>query len=331
MRSILVTGGAGYIGSHIALDLAAHGYRPVIIDNLSTGDRALVQPGVPLVVADIADGEAVRRVLAEHGIEDVVHCAASLRVDESMRDPFKYWRNNVAASMELARACAEGGVKRIVFSSTAAVYGDTEVQPVTEDVPPHPISPYGTTKLSVEMLLADVCRASGLAGVALRYFNVAGADADGRAGASSHAEPSLIRVVCQVLLGERDHLDVYGDDYATRDGSAVRDYIHVSDLANAHTILLQALERQEPGRFITLNCGYGTGVTVREVADAAGKVAGAPLPVRMSGRRPGDIAAMVADSTRLRSLYEWRPRHADLETIIADSLRWERKLLAKRR
>jgi UDP-glucose 4-epimerase len=328
-RSVLVTGGAGYIGSHIVLDLLAHGHAPVVLDNLSTGERRLVPDGVPLVVADAADIDRCRRTIAEHGIADVIHCAGSLNVEESVTDPIKYWRNNVGASIALVEACAAACVRRLVFSSTAAVYGNAEAQPVTEEHEARPISPYGTTKRAIELMLTDVCAATGLMAAALRYFNVAGADPAGRSGASAHARPSLIRVVCRALLGEDPRVEVYGSDYDTPDGTAVRDYIHVSDLAHAHTIVLDALEADAEaeachGDMRILNCGYGRGASVREVVAAGMRVAGARIDLVESSRRPGDIGCMVADSSRLRAGYAWQPRYDDLDRIIADTLRWER-------
>jgi UDP-glucose 4-epimerase len=325
-RPVLVTGGAGYIGSHIVLDLIEHGCRPVVIDNLSTGDRNLVPQGIPLIVADVADREAVGRTIAAHGIADVIHCAGSLRVEESMVDPIKYWTNNVVASVALVEACVAARVERFIYSSTAAVYGETERQPVSESVAPQPVSPYGTTKYAVEVLLRDTCAATGMTGVALRYFNVAGADPGGRAGASPNARPSLIRVVCQALIGRSQGIEVLGTDFATKDGSAVRDYIHVSDLARAHAVVLDALSNGGGGGFSVLNCGYGHGATVREVVAAGMRVAGKPLLVRDAPRRPGDIGVMVADATKLRSEYDWQPEFDDLDRIVADSLRWESRL-----
>ena len=328
MRRVLVAGGAGYIGSHIVYDLLAAGYAPVVLDNLSTGNRAQVPETVPFVEADIADRAAVRATMKAHAITDVVHCAASLLVQESMRDPLKYWWNNVAGSLALVDSCVAEGVKRIVFSSTAAVYGDCAVMPVVEDLPAAPISPYGTTKRAVEVMLADVCRASGLVSVALRYFNVAGADPQGRAGASPKAEPALVRIVCQAALGLRDGVDVFGTDYDSVDGSPVRDYIHVCDLASVHTLMLDGLTREQPGTALVINCGYGHGITVQQVIDTTVKVSGRSFPVRSAPRRAGDIGIMVADTGLLRSRYGWTPKYADLEQIVADTLAWERRLMA---
>ncbi len=327
MACVLITGGAGYIGSHVLMELSGSGHEVVVIDNLSTGHRNFVPESIPLVEGDVGDQQVVLDTLRTYGVTDVVHCAASLRVDESMRDPGKYWRNNVAASVSLVEACVEAEVQRFVFSSTAAVYGEGEGRPVTESYPPRPANVYGNTKRAVEMMLADMCRASGMKSVALRYFNVAGADPAGRLGASPSAEPSLIRIVCQAALGARREVSIFGTDYQTRDGTAVRDYVHVCDLAEAHAVLLESLDDEPPGTAIAVNCGYGGGITVREVIDSAYRVSGRAFPVREAARRPGDVAAMVADTQLLRGRYNWVPKHARLEQIIADTLSWERKLL----
>jgi UDP-glucose 4-epimerase len=316
MRSVLVTGGAGYIGSHIVLDLIAAGHSPVVLDDLRSGTLAVVPQGVPFVKADIADQATVAETIRRYGVTDLIHCAAYLSVEESVRDPLSYWWIDVSS---------RSGVKRMVFSSTAAVYGNCMVMPVSENQLPAPISPYGTTKRAVETLMADVCRASGMVSVALRYFNVAGADPAGRTGPGPAAQLSLIRAACLAALGVRDGISIFGQDYDTRDGTAVRDYIHVCDLASVHTVVLNGLEAEAPGTALTLNCGYGTGFTVREVVDTTMAVAGVSFPVREAPRRAGDIGVMVADTGQLRNRYQWTPRHADLGKIIADTLAWERK------
>ncbi len=327
MACVLITGGAGYIGSHVLMELSGAGHEVVVIDDLSTGHRSFVPDSVPFIEADVADRQTVLDVLRTYNVTDVVHCAASLRVEESMSDPGKYWRNNVAASVSLMDACTAAGIRRFVFSSTAAVYGEGEGYPVTEAYLPRPTNVYGNTKRAVEMLLADTCRASGMKSVALRYFNVAGADPAGRIGASPSAEPSLIRIVCQAALGARRGVNIFGTDYPTRDGTAMRDYVHVCDLAEAHAVLLESLDKEVPGTFVAVNCGYGSGITVREVIDAARRVAGSAFPVHEAPRRAGDVGAMVADTRLLRSRYNWVPKHARLEQIITDTLSWERKLL----
>jgi UDP-glucose 4-epimerase len=326
MQDVLVTGGAGYIGSHIVLELLSAGRQPIVVDNLSTGSRSLVPKNVPFFKADVADQRAVRDILRRFAVKDVVHCAASLNVEESMSAPIMYWKNNVAASLALVEACAGSGVGRFVFSSTAAVYGDSAVMPVREDGALCPISPYGTTKRAVEVMIGDVCRATGMKAAALRYFNVAGADPQGRAGASVHAEASLIRVACQAALGVRDGISIFGTDYQSNDGTAVRDFIHVCDLARVHRALLDALMSEPSGTMLTINCGYGEGVTVKEVVDAALRVSGVPFAVRYAGRRPGDIGIMVADTTLLRGRFGWTPAYAGLDGIISDTLKWERTL-----
>ena len=331
MRDVLVTGGAGYIGSHVVLELLEAGYRPVVLDNLCTGSRDLVPDGVPFVLADVADSEAVQNVLRDHGVKDVVHCAASLDVQESMANPLKYWKNNVTGSIGLMEACAAVGVERLVFSSTAAAYGDSETMPVTEDLPTAPISPYGTTKRAVEDLIADVCRATGMKAIILRYFNVAGADPRGRAGASPDAEASLIRAVCQAALGIRDGIRIFGNDYDSTDGTAVRDYIHVCDLANVHRVVLEGMQTEAAGTARVVNCGYGKGVTVKEVVDTALRISGVDFPVHDAPRRDGDIAIMVADTRVLRERFRWSPKHENLGGIIETTLQWERQLRDRRK
>jgi UDP-glucose 4-epimerase len=328
MENVLVTGGAGYIGSHVVLELLASGRRPVVLDDLSTGSVSLIPKGIPFVKADIADCDTVIDTLRRFAVQDVIHCAASLSVAESMRDPIKYWKNNVSGSLALAEACVAGGVRRMVFSSTAAVYGDCGTMPVTEDQPLAPVSPYGTTKRAVEVLMADVCRTSGMKAVALRYFNVAGADPLGRAGASPQAEASLIRVACQAALGMRKTINIFGTDYDSKDGTAVRDFIHVCDLASVHRLMMDALTGEPAGSMMVVNCGYGQGVTVKEVVDATRELTGASFPVHLAPRRAGDIGIMVADTSLLRRRFRWTPAYAELSKIIPDTLNWERKLLA---
>ena len=322
--AVLVTGGAGYIGGHVVLALREAGYPVVVLDDLSAGHRAAVPGDVPFVEGDIGDIGAVGEVIADHRIAVVVHLAASASVPESVRDPLRYYRNNTGASANLIRACVEGGVRRFVFSSTAAVYGVPATIPVPEDAPKVPINPYGRSKLATEWMLRDAAAAHGLRYVALRYFNVAGADPQGRAGQSGRGAGHLIKVACAAAAGRRDHVTVFGADYETADGTCVRDYIHVSDLAEAHVAALRDLEEGGGGR--VLNCGYGRGFSVREVLETVRAVAGVPFDVREGPRRAGDPPVLVADASRIRAALRWSPRHDDLEFIVRTALSWERKL-----
>ncbi len=323
-RTVLVTGGAGYVGSHVVLELLATGYEPVVLDNLSTGRPENLPAGTPLVVGAVADADLVGRLLTQHRIEAVLHFAGSIVVPESIEKPLLYYENNTAASLSLIRTCVEHKVSRFVFSSTAAVYGTpTGEGPVDEERPTEPISPYGASKLMTEWMLRDTSRAHpSFQAVALRYFNVAGADPQGRTGQSGASTTHLIRSAVEASLGRRPVLEVFGTDYPTRDGSCERDFIHVSDLAALHVKALAYLEAG--GRSTIVNCGYGRGATVLEVIAALEALTGAPLPVRHVGRRPGDAPSMVSDVSRMRSLFDWRPRHDDLMTIIGTALAWER-------
>lgn len=322
MDTVLVTGGAGYIGSHAVLALLEAGRPVVVLDDLSTGDRALVPDGVPLVVGDVADAGLVADSLRAHRVGTVMHFAGSIIVPESVADPLKYYRNNTAASRTLIETCLATGVGRFIFSSTAAVYGDPPTRVVTEETPLCPVSPYGWSKLMVERMLADVeaaCPAFRYA--VLRYFNVAGADPAGRAGQVSPNATHLIKVACEVLLARRQRLTIFGVDYPTPDGTCVRDYIHVADLADAHVRALDHLEAG--GDSAVLNCGYGRGYSVRQVTDAVARAAGRPLAVEEGPRRPGDPVELIADSGRLRHLLGWRPRFDDLDLIVRHALNWE--------
>lgn len=322
---VLVTGGAGYIGSHAVLALRDAAWPVAVIDNLSTGFRWAVPEGVPFYEGDISDDALLARIFAEQGTRAVMHFAGSIIVPESVTDPLKYYHNNTAKSRALIAAAITAGVAHFIFSSTAATYGMPETSPVTEATPRLPINPYGTSKLMTELMLADVARAHPLNYCALRYFNVAGADPAGRTGQSTAGATHLIKVAVEAALGKRDHVAVFGTDYATPDGTGVRDYIHVSDLAAAHVLALEALIG-DPARSLTMNCGYGRGFSVLEVLDAVDRVTGTKLQRRMAPRRAGDPDALISDNALIRATLPWRPRYADLDVIIGHALAWERKL-----
>jgi UDP-glucose 4-epimerase len=323
----LVTGGAGYIGSHMVLALKDAGEPVIVIDNLSTGHRSAVSESVPLVVGNVGDQELVRAVVRQHAVDAIIHFAGSIVVPDSVSDPLGYYLNNTVNSRALIEAAVLTGVKRFIFSSTAAVYGTPEVAPVTEDAPLQPMSPYGSSKLMTEIMLADTARAHDFRFVALRYFNVAGADPKGRSGQSTPRATHLIKVACETALGKRHHMDVFGTDYPTPDGTCVRDYIHVADLVDAHSVALGHL--RHGGQSEIFNCGYGRGYSVLEVIDTVRRVSGKPLDARLSPRRPGDPAEIVASSAKLRAMLGWQPRLDDLDTIVAHALAWERKLLGQ--
>jgi UDP-glucose 4-epimerase len=321
--AILVTGGAGYIGSHVAYELADASRDVVVLDNLSTGYAWSVPPSVRLIVGDAADEALLRKVHGEHGIDAIIHMAGSVVVPESLSDPLGYYLNNTVRSRALMAFAVAAGIRHFIFSSTAAVYGTPASIPVGEDAPPMPLSPYGTSKLMTEMMLADVARAHDLRHVALRYFNVAGADPAGRTGQSTRGATHLVKVACEAALGQRDGIDVFGTDYLTRDGTCIRDFIHVKDLARAHLAALSYLEKGGPPQ--VLNCGYSTGFSVLEVIAAVKQISGREFPVRHSARRPGDAVEIVADCRRLRSVLGWVPRYADLNAIVRDAWRWEHR------
>jgi len=323
---VLVTGGAGYIGSHAVLALADAGWPVAVIDDLSTGFRWAVPDGVAFHHGDVGDGELLARIFAAEGTRAIMHFAGSIIVPESVADPLKYYRNNTVNSRALIEAAVTAGVPHILFSSTAAVYGIPEASPIPEDSPTRPINPYGMSKLMTEAMLADTARAHRLNFGALRYFNVAGADPQGRSGQSTAGATHLIKVAVEAALGRRGHVSVFGDDYATPDGTGVRDYIHVADLAAAHVLALEALIA-EPQRSLTMNCGYARGFSVLEVLDAVDRVAGVRLERRVEPRRPGDPDALVADNARILATLPWRPRFAELDTIVAHALAWERRLI----
>jgi UDP-glucose 4-epimerase len=322
--SVLVTGGAGYIGSHMVLALLDAGQTPIVLDNLSTGFRWAVPDGVELVVGDFGDQPLVERIIADGKVDGIVHFAAKIVVPESVADPLGYYLNNTAKARNLIESAVQGGVKHFIFSSTAAVYGEPKANPVAESEPQVPVSPYGRSKLMVEWMLGDTARAHDLRYVILRYFNVAGADPQGRSGQSTPEATHLIKVAVQTALGRRDHIDVFGTDYPTPDGSCVRDYIHVTDLADAHMAALAHL--RAGGGSLICNCGYGRGRSVLEVIDVVKRVAGIDFEVRLSGRRAGDPAAVVAAADRIKAELGWTPRHDDLESIVRQAFDWERRL-----
>lgn len=323
-RHILVTGGAGYIGSHMTLALLGAGERPLVIDNLSTGSRAIVPTDVPFFEGNVGDADFVGRIMDEHPIEAIIHFAASIVVPESVSQPLAYYGNNTANARTLLECAVKHGVPHVVFSSTAAVYGEPDRTPVEEDDPTRPINPYGRSKLMVEWMLADIAQAYPFSYAALRYFNVAGADPQGRAGQSTPNATHLIKIAVQAALGKRSGLDVYGTDYSTPDGSCIRDYVHVSDLAQAHLDALDYLRAGKPS--ITCNIGYANGYSVLDVINVVKRVSGVDFEVRIKGRRAGDPAALIAANHRARTALSWTPRYDDLEQIVRDALAWERRL-----
>lgn len=319
---VLVTGGAGYVGSHVTLALLEAGREVVVVDDLSTGFRRLVDDRAELVVADVADRRTVARVIAEHGIEAVVHCAGSTSVPESIARPLQYYRNNVTKARALIETCVEAHVEHFVFSSSAAVYGQPDTVPVAECAPTEPINPYGRSKLMVEWMLRDAAQAHRLNYLALRYFNVAGADPQTRCGQATPDSPHLMRVAVQTALGLRDELRIFGTDYPTDDGTCVRDFIHVCDLADIHVEAVDYLFYGGDDR--VLNCGYGRGFSVRQVVEAVRRVSGSDFRVVDDDPRPGDPTVMFADPGALEQLFEWTPDYNDLERIVADALAFER-------
>jgi UDP-glucose 4-epimerase len=326
--TVLITGGAGYIGSHMVLEFVDAGERLVVLDNLSTGHDWAVAAGVPLVVGDSGDQELVGRLLRDEAVDAIIHFAASIVVPDSVRDPLGYYRNNTVNTRALIECAVDAGVANFIFSSTAAVYGNPAGVPVTETAALQPISPYGWSKLMSEVMLRDAGRARGMNHIILRYFNVAGADPLCRAGQSGRAATQLIKVAVETALGLRAKLDVFGDDYPTPDGSCVRDYIHVSDLARAHSDALRHL--RSGGASLTLNCGYGHGFSVLEVVETVKRVAGVDFKVEIAPRREGDPAQIVADSRRARTALNWQPRFDDLATIVAHAIAWEQALIERR-
>jgi UDP-glucose 4-epimerase len=322
--TVLVTGGAGYIGSHMVLELLDVGERVVVLDDLSTGFRWAVPEGVPNVVGDFGDEYLVTETLARYDIEEIIHFAAKIVVPESVADPLLYYLNNTAKARTLLAAAVNCGVKRFIFSSTAAVYGEPTQNPVIEEEPLKPMSPYGRSKLMVEWMLEDVARAHHLSYVALRYFNVAGADPKGRSGQSTSNATHLIKVAVQTALGHRPKMQVFGTDYHTPDGTCLRDFIQVTDLVRAHMDALRHLRSGGPS--LVCNCGYQRGYSVLEVIDTVRKVSGVDFPVEYALRRPSDPAAIVAANTRIKSALGWTPRHDSIEEIVGQALAWERRL-----
>ena len=322
---VLVTGGAGYIGSHAVLALLDRGWPVAVIDNLTTGFRFAVPEGVAFYEGDIEDGALLARIFSEQGTRAVMHFAGSIVVPESVENPLKYYHNNTVKSRALLAAAVEAGVPHFIFSSTAATYGIPETSPVAEDSPQRPINPYGWSKLMTERMLADVAAAHPLNFCALRYFNVAGADPQARSGQSTAGATHLIKVAVEAALGRRASVAVFGTDYTTPDGTGVRDYIHVSDLAAAHVLALEALIA-EPARSLTMNCGYGRGFSVLEVLDAVDRVTNRKIERVLAPRRAGDADSLVSDPSRIKATLPWRPQHADLDEIVAHALAWERKL-----
>lgn len=324
-KRILVTGGAGYIGSHAVLALLDAGWHPVVIDNLVTGFRWAVPDGVPFVEGNIGDEQLVAKTIRDHTVEAIIHFAGSVVVPESVENPLKYYRNNTANSRSLIDAAVHGGVRHMIFSSTAATYGIPLSSPVRENMPTVPINPYGTSKLMTEMMLRDVAAAHDFNYCALRYFNVAGADPMARSGQSTAGATHLIKIAAEAALGKRESVSVYGTDYATDDGTGVRDYIHVSDLAAAHVVALEALINN-PNESMTLNCGYGHGYSVMQVLDAVDRVTNNKVKRIMAPRRAGDPDALVADNSAIVARLGWQPKYDDLDQIVTHALQWERHL-----
>lgn len=322
--TVLVTGGAGYIGGHMVLALLDIGEKVVVLDDLSTGFRWAVPESAGLIVGDFGDMALVRRIIAEHQIDAIAHFAAKIVVPESVSDPLLYYLNNTAKARNLLQCAVDGKIKHFIFSSTAAVYGEPEIDPIPESLPLSPINPYGRSKLMTEWMLQDVAKAHGLKFAILRYFNVAGADPKRRLGQSSPQATHLIKVAVQAALGYRPGFEVFGTDYPTKDGSCVRDFIQVTDLVDAHVTALDYLRKG--GESFICNCGYGRGLSVLEVVTAVKQVAGTDFNVRISARRPGDPASLVASTQLIKALLGWTPKYDDLPTIISQALDWERRL-----
>jgi UDP-glucose 4-epimerase len=321
--SILVTGGAGYIGSHVVQQLADAGERVTVLDNLSTGFRSSVLHG-ELIVGETGDQELVTKIITGRDVDTIMHFAAHTVVPESVENPLKYYGNNTCSSRALLECAAQTGVRHFIFSSTAAVYGMPENGVASEETPTIPINPYGSSKLMTEWMLRDLSAATQMTHVALRYFNVAGADPGGRIGQSTASATLLTKVACEAAVGKRDKVFIFGTDYSTDDGTAVRDYIHVTDLSRAHVDALRYLRSGGPST--TLNCGYGHGYSVREVLEAVGKANGAPLNIEEALRRAGDPPMLIAASDRIREVLGWNPGYDDLDLIVESALRWERRL-----
>src|SRR3954451_16010401 len=326
--TVLVTGGAGYIGSHMVHALVEVGESVVVIDDLSTGFSTFLPESVPLFIGDVGDENLAENVITSHEIQNIIHFAGSVVVPDSMRDPLGYYRNNTMATRSLLKAAVKCNVRHFIFSSTAAVYGNPDQVPVPEHAPTRPLSPYGSSKLMTEIMLHDTVAAHGMNYVVLRYFNVAGADPLARIGLATLGATHLLKIAVEAATGQRAKIDVYGTDYPTPDGSCVRDFIHVSDLAQAHRAALAYL--RGGGASTTLNCGYGHGYSVLETIEAVRRISGRNFAVQTAPRRPGDIMTMVADTSRIQSALDWTPQYADLETIAAHALAWEAKLVRER-
>jgi UDP-glucose 4-epimerase len=327
--TVLVTGGAGYIGSHMVHELVDAGESVTVLDNLSTGFRFLIPASVHFVAGSTGDRPLVGEIIARQNVTAIIHFAASIVVPESVTDPLGYYSNNTMNTCALLDTAIKAGVRQFIFSSTAAVYGTTDASPVRENAPTAPISPYGTSKLMSEIMLHDAGKAHGLRYVILRYFNVAGADPKMRTGQSTPAATHLIKIACETAIGRRPKMNVFGTDYPTPDGTCIRDYIHVSDLVQAHSAALGYL--RSGGASATFNCGYGRGASVFEVIDAVRRASGRDFAVEISGRRPGDAPALVANVDRIRAALPWRPRFQNLDTIVAHALAWEKQLAGRRK
>jgi UDP-glucose 4-epimerase len=327
--TVLITGGAGYIGSHMVRCLLDAGETPLVVDNLVTGFDWLVPEGVPFIQADVGDVARMEQILKEHAVEAVIHFAGSVVLPESVSNPLKYYRNNTAVSRNVIEACVNAGVDKFIFSSTAAVYGDPDEVPVREDAPLRPQSPYGLSKLMTELMLKDVAAAHPFRYTALRYFNVAGADPQGRTGQATLNATNLIKIACETALGKRDHMTIFGTDYPTIDGTGVRDYIHVWDLVEAHRLAL--LRLRAGGGSVVMNCGYGKGSSVRQVIDAVQAASGATFDVRLGERRPGDMPEVLAANEIILRELNWQPKHQDLNVIVRHALDWEAALARRNR
>lgn len=327
--TVLVSGGAGYIGSHMVAHLCDLGEKVVVVDNLTTGFDWAVDARADFVMGNVADQKLITSVIQEHNVDAIIHFAGSIVVPESVTDPLKYYDNNTGVSRALLASAIENGVKHFIFSSTAAVYGEGEGTPLKEDSALHPMSPYGRSKLMTEMMLSDVAAAFPMTYGVLRYFNVAGADPKGRTGQSSEGATHLIKIASETATGQRAHMSVFGNDYDTRDGTCIRDYVHVSDLAAAHALLLTYL--RNGGASNTFNCGYGTGYSVREVIDTVKSVTGVDFEVKQEGRRAGDPGALVSNADRLRHDLGWKPVNEDIKVIVQTAFDWEKKLQLRNR